>query len=78
MYAPGVDIYAAGSYKITGMILFSGTSAAAPFVAGVLALLAGLHRTLTPQELRDVLETRYTSEIHCGCVPNRIVFSNGL
>lgn len=80
MYAPGLDIETAGVRGDENgvYILFSGTSAAAPFVGGVVALLTQAFPSLTPKQLRDLLENRYTSNIKCNCVPNRIVFTNRL
>ncbi|MAT38685.1 MAG: hypothetical protein CL946_03680 [Ectothiorhodospiraceae bacterium] len=51
--APGLGVPATN--KDGGYTSFSGTSAAAPFVAGVAALVKSLHPEFTPEEVRGVL-----------------------
>ncbi|MGB0370187.1 MAG: S8 family peptidase [Opitutales bacterium] len=57
--APGVGVIAAGDAD--GLIAFSGTSAAAPFVSGTLAALMSGEGPLTPQAAVDFLD-RYANE----------------
>lgn len=57
-YGPGVDIYAAGSGILSsipnnGTLVASGTSFAAPQVAGIAALYLEAHPNWTPTQLRD-------------------------
>uniref|UniRef100_A0A7S1AYI1 subtilisin n=1 Tax=Noctiluca scintillans TaxID=2966 RepID=A0A7S1AYI1_NOCSC len=61
-YGPCVDLYAPGSsiqsLSLIGTELMSGTSTAAPFVAGAIALLLSAQPDLTPGEVsRRLLET---------------------
>ncbi|WP_082685027.1 S8 family serine peptidase [Hymenobacter sedentarius] len=53
VFAPGVDIYSStpGNTYST----FSGTSMAAPVVAGVAAVLKSLYPQLTPQQLKQII-----------------------
>jgi serine protease AprX len=54
--APGEAILAANANTGDGYTRHSGTSMAAPFVAGVAALMLDANPALTPEELRDRLE----------------------
>ena len=77
MYAPGQDIPvpAMNNYE---NILLSGTSASAPFVAGVAALTIQAFPSIPTQARFDLLTSSYTSSIACECVPNRLLYTNRL
>jgi subtilisin family serine protease len=68
--APGVDI--ASTYKSSSYAYLSGTSMAAPFVSGVLGLLASQQPFVTPEALIDRVlasgtpDDRYTGKVKSG------------
>lgn len=47
-----------------------GTSAAAPIVAGIIALMLEVNPDLTPKEVQDLLSAHATSDNFTGAVPN--------
>ena len=51
--APGVDIFS--TYLFGGYVTASGTSMAAPFVAGVAGLVISTHPEYTPQQVRNAI-----------------------
>jgi len=53
--APGADIFTASSTSTRGFELMSGTSFAAPHVAGAAALVKQLHPTWTPDQVKSAL-----------------------
>lgn len=71
--APGVGIFAAA--EKAGAQLFSGTSAAAPFVSGTLATLLSGDSTLSPQEAVNLVEN-YLDE--AGAAGPDSVYGGGL
>ncbi|WP_164510816.1 S8 family serine peptidase [Nonlabens xiamenensis] len=54
LFAPGIDIYTAGSNN-TMIEDFDGTSAAAPIVSGVAALIRSYYPSLTAPEVKHIL-----------------------
>ena len=55
LFAPGVNISSADAFSISGRIAFSGTSMAAPIVAGAAAILQDRTPEATPQEIKSTL-----------------------
>ena len=55
IFAPGVDIQAAGSGSDTATKKLSGTSMASPHVAGAAAMVLAAHPDWTPRQVRDDL-----------------------
>jgi subtilisin family serine protease len=65
IFAPGVSITSAYSSNDTATAIMSGTSMAAPHVAGAAALVLAAHPTYTPAQVRDALVA--------GAVQNAVV-----
>ena len=57
VFAPGVNIVSAAAGTGSGSVAYSGTSMAAPHVAGAVAQLLQTHPTWTPAEVRNALVT---------------------
>lgn len=77
IFAPGLDTKTASSYNDTNWRYFSGTSAAAPYVAGVIALYLENNPNATPLEVQNALKENATSDAISG-VPsgtNDLVYS---
>jgi serine protease AprX len=75
LLAPGVSITAARANSVTGYVTYSGTSMAAPFVTGVIALMLEQSPQLTPVEIAAAL-TR-TARHYGPSGPNN-EYGNGL
>jgi subtilisin family serine protease len=52
-------------------ILFNGTSSAAPYTAGVIALMLQKRPSLTSGEIKSLLERNATQDSYTGAVPNQ-------
>lgn len=55
--APGTDIYAIDATTTTGYTRMSGTSMATPYMAGICALYASIHKNMSPTQIRNALVT---------------------
>jgi hypothetical protein len=54
VWAPGTDIHTVAD-PLTAQVKLTGTSAAAPIVSGVVALMKSANHALTPQNVKDIL-----------------------
>ena len=80
IFAPGVDIRAAGIATPTSTDTMSGTSMASPHVAGAAALVLSVHPTLTPAGVIELLNRDATSGVIAGPgagSPNRLLMVAG-
>jgi len=79
IFAPGVGIRSSTYTSDTAFAIFSGTSMAAPHVAGAAALYLETHRTATPAEVGNALKTQATGGLMSNldtASPNLLVFTN--
>jgi hypothetical protein len=81
IWAPGDEIYVseAGNASNTAQYLgpnakFLGTSAAAPFVTGVVALLKSRNPGLTPSQIKQILKEASASGLEAGAPANNSVY----
>jgi subtilisin family serine protease len=81
LFAPGVNIISTGKGSRTARAMYSGTSMAAPHVAGAAAEVLALHPRYTPQQVRDALVAGSTlgrvANRGTGS-PNRLLYSLSL
>jgi subtilisin family serine protease len=79
LFAPGVDITSDWARSDTAAKTISGTSMAAPAVAGAAALYLGTHRSATPSQVRAGLVRGATTGVvkgH-GTAPDRLLHVTG-
>jgi subtilisin family serine protease len=69
LYAPGVDIRSTYARDPGQNLVLTGTSMASPHVAGWAALYLELHRTATPQDVREALLASGTTDRVTGAPP---------
>lgn len=78
LFAPGVAITSASAGSDTGSLTMTGTSVAAPHVAGTAALLLGADPSLTPAEIQQAILDESTldaiADVGPGS-PNRLLYS---
>jgi len=76
LFAPGVSITSAWLTSDTATAVLSGTSMAAPHVAGASALVLAAHPLFTPQQVRDNLVASATTGVsnRGGGSPNLLLF----
>jgi aqualysin 1 len=78
LYAPGQGIFSSYNTSDSMVVSASGTSAAAPFVAGVAALYLASHPTATPQQVTDALLSSASGGVIGGAgagTPNLLLYS---
>jgi subtilisin family serine protease len=76
LFAPGVDIRSASHLSNTGSTVMSGTSMAAPHVAGAAALYLQNHRSASPAQVWSAINadtTRGAISVCCGD-PDKLLF----
>lgn len=78
LYAPGVSIRSAFRRSDTDSLATTGTSIAAPHVAGTAALWLSLYPSATPAEVKDMILATSTKDVIAGLGPdsaNRLLYS---
>jgi subtilisin family serine protease len=80
VFAPGVKITSDARSGDTSITTMSGTSMAAPHVAGAAALVLGANPKATPQQVRDSLVSSATTGRVTGLngSPNRLLFTGAV
>lgn len=79
IFAPGVDILSANANDVGGYIYNSGTSMAAPHVAGVVAQMLEAQPSLTTAQVEQNLISASTKSVISNTAgsPNRLLFLSG-
>ncbi|MES3034315.1 MAG: S8 family serine peptidase [Gemmatimonadota bacterium] len=80
LYAPGHAIMSAGYGSTTSEVQYSGTSMAAPHVAGAAALYLSVHPSTAPNGVRDALVSQATQGIvtNASGVNNHLLYTAGI
>ncbi len=81
IFAPGDWIVSSSASSDTGAVIMSGTSMAAPHVAGAAALVLGASPSLTPSQVGSFLVTQATPGVvgNPGTgSPNRLLYTGGI
>jgi subtilisin family serine protease len=81
IFAPGVDIVSSAKGSDTATQKMSGTSMAAPHVAGAAALVLAAHPDWTPRQVRDDLVANAGIDLVKGSLkgaPNRLLYTGHL
>jgi subtilisin family serine protease len=80
LFAPGVDIWSASHHNDTDLNHRSGTSMAAPHVAGVAAMYRQRYPGSSPHQVRDALVNQATRDVVLlpNWSPNRLLFAHRL
>lgn len=79
IFAPGVDILSANANNVSGYIYNSGTSMAAPHVAGVVARMLEAQPNITTAQVEQALIDSSTKNVvsYPAGSPNRLLFLSG-
>jgi hypothetical protein len=81
LFAPGVDVELAGNWDDSAMSTGSGTTEAAPHVAGAAAIYLGAHSTATPEEVAQAILSQATQGVLSNVgqdSPNLLLFTSEL
>lgn len=76
VYAPGAQVAGAALGSTTATQNWSGTSAAAPYVAGLVATYVATRTSLTPAQVEANLVGGAATGVLTGATPNRLAWAN--
>ncbi|CAG8810172.1 4854_t:CDS:2, partial [Racocetra persica] len=63
IFAPGIEITAAGNESPTDLVTFTGTSQASPHVAGTIALIIASSGNRSPDQMKKFLDNLSTKNV---------------
>lgn len=81
LFAPGVDVEVAGNWDDSAVTTASGTTEAAPHVAGAAAIYLQAHPTASPAEVAEAIISQATQEVLTNVgqgSPNLLLFTGDL